>query len=137
MMKNKISRVFSLVFAILMLFSVTLSVSAAGVSDKAKVEKVEIEDMTVRYRGKQGVNVTLHTTDKNLGFKVEYFSSDENIFTVDEDGYVIAGERGTAEITIRVTDDNGNVVTDTAEIEVKFSSRQWVIYIFLFGWIWY
>ncbi len=136
-MKNKISRVFSLVLAILMLFSVSLSVSAAGVSDKAKVEKVEIEDMTVRYRGKQGVNVTLHTTDKNLGFKVEYFSSDENIFTVDEDGYVIAGERGTAEITIRVTDDNGNVVTDTAEIEVKFSSRQWVIYIFLFGWIWY
>lgn len=136
-MKNKISRVFSLVLAILMLFAVNLSVSAAGVSDKAKVEKVEIEDMTVRYRGKQGVNVTLHTTDKNLGFKVEYFSSDENIFTVDEDGYVIAGERGTAEITIRVTDDNGNVVTDTAEIEVKFSSRQWVIYIFLFGWIWY
>ncbi|MBQ7957342.1 MAG: hypothetical protein IJ279_04830 [Clostridia bacterium] len=137
MLKIKILRFFSVLLSVLMLFTIGLNASAAKVSDKAKVEKVEIEDMTVRYRGKQGVNVTLHTTDKNLGYKVEYFSSDENIFTVDEEGYVIAGERGTAEITIKVTDDNGNVVTDTAQVTVKFSSRQWVIYIFLFGWIWY
>ncbi len=136
-MKKSILVTLSLILSVLTLFSVTVNVSAAGVNDKAKVEKVEIEDMTVRYRGKQGVNVTLHTTDKNLGYKVEYFSSDENIFTVDKDGYVIAGERGIAEITIKVTDDNGNVVTDTAEVEVKFSSRQWIIYILFFGWIWY
>lgn len=136
-MKKNILAFFSLILTVLLLFSVSVSVSAADTNSKEKVEKVEIEDMTVRYRGKRGVNVTLHTTDKNLGFKVEYFSSDENIFTVDDEGYVIAGERGIAEITIRVTDDNGNVVTDTAEVEVKFSSRQWIIYIFLFGWIWY
>ncbi|MBE6782488.1 MAG: hypothetical protein E7536_00555 [Ruminococcaceae bacterium] len=136
-MKNKTIKVFSLIFAVLMLFSTALTASAATVNTNAKVEKVEIEDMTVRYRGKQGVKVTLHTTDKNLGYKVEYFSSDESIFTVDEEGYVIAGERGIAEITVKITDDNGNIVTDTAEIEVKFSSRQWVIYLFFFGWIWY
>ncbi len=117
-MKNKTIKVFSLIFAVLMLFSTALTASAATVNTNAKVEKVEIEDMTVRYRGKQGVKVTLHTTDKNLGYKVEYFSSDESIFTVDEEGYVIAGERGIAEITVKITDDNGNIVTDTAEIEV-------------------
>lgn len=136
-MKKSILATLSLILSVLTLFSVTVNVSAAKANSKARVEKVEIEDMTVRYRGKQGVNVTLHTTDKNLGYKVEYFSSDENIFTVDKDGYVIAGERGIAEITIKVTDDNGNVVTDTAEVEVKFSSRQWIIYILFFGWIWY
>lgn len=136
-MNNKYLRVFSLAIAVVMMFSMSVSVFATENNDKAKVEKVEIEDMTVRYRGKQGVNVTLHTSDKDLGFKVEYFSSDENIFTVDEEGYVIAGERGTAEITVKVTDDNGNIVTDTARVTVKFSSRQWIIYFLFFGWIWY
>ena len=136
-MTNKFSRIFSVFLAVIILFSLGTSISASAKNEKAKVEKVEIEDMTVRYRGKQGVNVKVYTTDKNLDFKVEYFSSDESIFTVDEEGYVIAGERGIAEITVRVTDKYGNVVTDTAEIEVKFSSRQWIIYILFFGWIWY
>ena len=133
-MKNKVLRVVSLVMATILLFSLGVNVSAASKNNnKDKVEKVEIQDMTVRYRGKQGVTVTVHSTNEKLGFKVEYFSSDESIFTVDEDGYVIAGERGVAEITVKITDDNGNVVTDTAEVEVKFSSRQWIIYIFFFG----
>ena len=136
-MKNKLIKFLSLFISALLLCLVSVNVSATTVNNKAKIEKVEIEDMTVRYRGKHGVTVTIHTTDKNLGYKIEYFSSDENIFTIDQDGYVIAGERGIAEITVKVTDDNGNVVTDTAEVEVKFSSRQWVIYIFFFGWIWY
>ncbi len=139
-MKIRFSRVISLMLAVIMLFGVNISSSATQIKAQkpaGKVESVEIEDMTVRYRGKQGVNVTVRTNDKNLGFRVEYFSSDESIFTVDEEGYVIAGERGIAEITVKVTDDNGNTVTDTAEIEVKFSSRQWIIYILFFGWIWY
>lgn len=139
-MKIRFSRVISLMLAVFMLFGVNISSSATQIKAQkptGKVESVEIEDMTVRYRGKQGVNVTVRTNDKNLGFRVEYFSSDESIFTVDEEGYVIAGERGIAEITVKVTDDNGNTVTDTAEIEVKFSSRQWIIYILFFGWIWY
>lgn len=139
-MKIRFSRVISLMLAVIMLFGVNISSSAKQIKAQkpvGKVESVEIEDMTVRYRGKQGVNVTVRTNDKNLGFRVEYFSSDESIFTVDEEGYVIAGERGIAEITVKVTDDNGNTVTDTAEIEVKFSSRQWIIYILFFGWIWY
>ena len=135
-MKKITLRIVALMLSVLILFSTGINAFTAS-SEKEKVEKVQIEDMTIRYRGKQGVNVTLYTTDKNLGYKVEYFSSDERIFTVDDEGYVIAGERGKAEITIKVTDDNGNVVTDTAEIVVKFSSRQWIIYIFLFGWIWY
>ncbi len=136
-MTNKFSRIFSVFLAVIFLFSLGTSISASAKNEKAKVEKVEIEDMTVRYRGKQGVKVKVYTTDKNLDFKVEFFSSDERIFTVDEEGYVIAGERGIAEITVRITDECGNVVTDTAEIEVKFSSRQWIIYILFFGWIWY
>ena len=137
-MKNKVLRLISLTMSTILLFSISVNVSASSKkNNKPKIEKVEIEDMTIRYRGKQGVNVTVYSTEKNPDLKYEYFSSDESIFTVDEDGYVIAGKRGVAEITVKVTDENGNVVTDTAEIEVKFSSRQWIIYILFFGWIWY
>lgn len=137
-MKNKALRLISLAMSTVLLFSLSVNSSASSKkNNKDKVEKVEIEDMTVRYRGKQGVRVKVFATDENLGFNLEYFSSDENIFTVDKDGFVTAGKRGVAEITVRATDANGNVVEDTAEVEVKFSSRQWIIYILFFGWIWY
>ena len=137
-MKNKFLRLISLAMSTILLFSISVNVSATSKkNNKDRIEKVEIENMTVRYRGKQGVRVKVYATDENLGFNLEYSSSDESIFTVDKDGFVTAGKRGVAEITVKATDANGNVVEDTAEVEVKFSSRQWIIYILFFGWIWY
>lgn len=46
-------------------------------------------------------------------------------------------KKGTATITCTVTDSNGNTVTDTCNVTVKYNFGQWLIVIILFGWIWY
>ena len=45
--------------------------------------------------------------------------------------------RGTADITVTVTDEDGNAVSDTGTVTVHYMLVQWLIVILLFGWIWY
>ena len=55
----------------------------------------------------------------------------------DEKGNVTAISRGEATITCTITDSDGYTVSDTCKVTVNFNFGQWLIYIFLFGWIWY
>ncbi len=73
----------------------------------------------------------------NVGYKVEYESSNPQCVTVDADGNYSAVKRGSAEITCTVTDEFGNTVQDTCNINVSLTPWQWIIVILLFGWIWY
>ena len=77
------------------------------------------------------------TADSGVTYTVKYESSNPKVATVDENGNVYAAKKGTAEIKVTVTDQNGNVATDTCKVTVKYSVLQWLIIIFLFGWIWY
>lgn len=67
---------------------------------------------------------------------VTYSSSDPSVAKVDEiTGEIYAVKRGTAYITVTV---NGDYIKeDTMKVEVKYTWWQWLIKIFLFGWIWY
>jgi len=56
---------------------------------------------------------------------------------IDKDGNVKTTGRGEGVITYTVTLENGKKVTQSIGIKVVFTPRQWFIYIFLFGWLWY
>ena len=79
----------------------------------------------------------LLTADEGAQYTVQYVTSDPKIITGDGNGNLYAAKRGTAEITVRVKDGYGHEVTDSCTVKVKYSFPQWLIVIFLFGWIWY
>ena len=97
---------------------------------------VAFDDITLDYKS----SATLHpriTADEGAAYTLKYASSDANVVTVDENGNLYAARRGTAEITITAVDKYGREVTDTCKVTVKYTFPQWLIVIFLFGWIWY
>ncbi len=65
--------------------------------------------------------------------KVMWSSSDESVAKVDDNGKVTAAGRGNAVITAKT--EKGD--TAQCSVKVKYSFGQWLIVIFLFGWIWY
>ena len=69
--------------------------------------------------------------------EISFASSNPKVVKVDENGNIYAAKRGSATITCTVTDSNGNTVSDTCKVTVKYSFGQWLIKILLFGWIWY
>ena len=101
----------------------------------AQTIKVKANDMTLNYKqtGKLDYAITPESDD----YKVEYISSNEKIVTVDKNGNVKAAGKGTADITVKVTDSKGNEYKDTCKVTVKYTFVQWIIIILLFGWLWY
>ena len=75
--------------------------------------------------------------DEGAKYTVKYESSNPKVAAVDKNGKVTALKKGSAKITCTVTDSNGNTVSDTCNVTVKYSFGQWLIKILLFGWIWY
>ena len=97
---------------------------------------MKVKDLVLYYK-KTGALETEIEENEGIGYTTEFSSSDENVASVDKNGNITATGRGTAEITCKVTDEYGNITEDTCKIEVKLLWWQWLIYIFLFGWIWY
>ncbi len=103
---------------------------------KPSVKSVQIDDITLNYKQSTTLKPTI-AADDDVKYTVEYKSSDTSVATVDENGNVYASGKGNATITCTVTDQYGNVVTDTSNVNVNYSFGQWLIVILLFGWIWY
>lgn len=83
-------------------------------------------------------NINEHLNLPKKGdYKISYESSDENVAVVDEDGNVKTTGRGEGVITYTVTLENGKEITQSIGIKVVYTPRQWLIIIFLFGWLWY
>ena len=101
-----------------------------------KVYGVYVSDVSLDYEASAILNPSIFV-DSGVAYTVTYSSSNSDVAYVDENGNVTATGTGTAEITCTVTDEYGNVVTDTCEVEVKYNWWQWIIVIVLFGWIWY
>ena len=100
------------------------------------VKEVSLSDITLNYKKSTTLKPTV-TADEGAEYTVKYESSNAKVATVDKNGKVYAAKRGSATITCTVTDSNGNTVTDTCNVKVKYSFGQWLIVIVLFGWIWY
>ena len=83
-------------------------------------------DDDIRYR-QDGIKLDAGDRD------VTWESSDENVATIDSDGNVTIVSVGT--VTFIATDAEGG--TSTKTVEVRYTWWQWLIRIFLFGWLWY
>ena len=105
-------------------------------SELKRVKSVSLDDISLNYKKSATLNPTV-TADDGAKYTVEYESSNPKVATVDKNGKVYAAKRGTATITCTVTDELGGTVTDTCKVTVKYNFGQWLIKIFLFGWIWY
>lgn len=100
------------------------------------VKSVSIGDITLNYKKSTTLNPTIKA-DEGAEYTVKYESSNPKVASVDKNGKVTALKKGTAKITCTVTDSNGNTVSDTCNVTVKYNFGQWLIIILLFGWIWY
>ena len=104
--------------------------------EKKNVKSVSIDDISLNYKKSTTLKPTIKADD-GAKYKVEYSTSNAKVATVDKNGKVTALKKGTAKITCTVTDSNGNTVSDTCNVTVKYNFGQWLIIILLFGWIWY
>ena len=78
---------------------------------------------------KQKVKIELATA-RNCRY---CYSTDESVATVDEDGYVTGVSRGKAKVVVETFDNRRCEYLVT----VRYSLSQWIIILFLFGFIWY
>lgn len=101
-----------------------------------KVNSVSVDNISMNYMDSTTITPMVEV-DGDVDYTVTYSSSNTDIVSVDENGRVTTNGTGSAEITVTVTDEFGNTVTDTCDVEVSYTWWQWIIVIVLFGWIWY
>ena len=108
----------------------------AVVETAPSVKGVDIKDIKLTYKKSEKIKPNI-TADEGAKYTVKYESSNPKVASVDKNGKVTALKKGTAKITCTVADSNGNTVSDTCNVTVKYNFGQWLIIIQLFGWIWY
>ncbi len=92
---------------------------------EGKVESVELgEKIVVQYEETAKIDPAVKMGG-SVAYTVEFKSEKENVATVDAEGNIIGKGMGKTVITCTVTDEYGNTVTDTVEVQVKFSMANW------------
>ena len=86
------------------------------------------ERMTLRYRGRTQLNF-----NSSAGNVRSWHSDDTSVISVDANGNIRGVSRGTARVI--AIDSAGHSATIT--VTVNYVWWQWIIIIFLFGWVWY
>lgn len=115
---------------------VTKAGSGSDVSDKVGIYtsfdtiKLSEESKTISYKSSTTLDYET-TLSKN---SIVWSSSNEKVAKVDENGKVTATGRGTAVITAGTAD---GIVKAECKLTVNFTTFQWIIYILLFGFLWY
>lgn len=102
--------------------------------DNFRSFEISVHSMNYKASAKIERNVN---ADAGVKYTVKYSSSNPSVATVDSNGNVKATGTGNATITCTVTDEYGNIVSDTCNVKVSYAWWQWIIVIVLFGWIWY
>ncbi len=91
-----------------------------------KVEAVELgEKVVIKYNEIASLSPVV-TEFGDVDYTVTYSSAAENVATVDENGNILGKGMGKTTITCTVTDQYGNIVTDTVDVQVKFSMANWM-----------
>lgn len=105
-------------------------------SDAVLFNSVQMKDVEIQYKSTANVSPTLCTFG-TANYSYSYSSSDPSKVSVDKDGNVKGLKQSSAVINCTVTDSNGSAASDSCTVTVKYAWWQWIIVIFLFGWIWY
>lgn len=102
----------------------------------AAVTGVSLDDLTLYYKDGGALPMKVETQGEP-NYRVTYTVVNPKILSVVEDGTVKTMHWGKTDVKVTVTDENGNTFSDTCTVQVKCRVWQWLIIIFLFGWIWY
>ena len=103
---------------------------------KGKVHSVSISDVSVYYKASTTIIPSI-SIDSGVKYTVVYSSSNLSVASVNANGKVTTSDRGETTVTVTITDEYGNTVSDTCKVKVEYKWWQWIIVIVLFGWIWY
>ena len=95
-------------------------------------DNISLDSFSMNY--KKTVTAKAKLSGSYSGKKVVWSSSNPSVITVDSNGNVTSKSRGTAKLIANI---DGVAASAVCDVNVKFSFGQWLIYIFLFGWIWY
>lgn len=106
------------------------------VLESPSVNSVSIDNISLNYKDSTTITPVINA-DAGVNYTVSYSSSNDSVVSVDSNGRLTTNDKGSATITVTVTDEYGNTVSDTCNVEVKYNWWQWIIVIVLFGWIWY
>ena len=101
-----------------------------------RVQSVTAPDLICIYK-KGNVILPTVTADSGIPYTVTYSGFDSRIISVNADGNVTALKKGSTNVTVTATDEFGHTAEYTCSVTVKYTWWQWLIIIFLFGWIWY
>ncbi len=94
---------------------------------------LDARSIELNYKSSGKINAEIYPVDA-YNKQVQWSSSDESVAAVDNDGTVYAAGKGTAIITCASDD---GAVQSQCTVTVKYTFKQWLIIIFLFGWVWY
>ena len=97
-------------------YTATCKITVVPVTAPEKVE-ISVSADSLKYKETTRVNVS----ELPVGYTVQYSSSDESIAKVDSNGNIKAVGKGTATITVKVIDPNGNVARDSSGKEISDS----------------
>lgn len=95
-----------------------------------------ISSLELNYKDDYTFKPKIETAD-GVTYKTSYKSSNTGVASASDNGYIYACGKGDTKITCTVTDSNGNTVTASCNVTVRYAWWQWLIKILLFGWIWY
>jgi len=115
----------------------THTCTVCGFMENEPVEKIVISgNGAINYKGSTKLTASIKTysniTVTNI--PLDWSSKNTGVATVDQNGNVTATGRGTTEIVAKSAD---GYIDATFAVTVNYSIWQWLIVIFLFGWIWY
>lgn len=103
----------------------------------SKLESVSVENISLNKDAQAALQPIVEFYGE-LDYTITYEIADKSIAEVDKNGIVTGKNRGVTQVTVTVTDENGNTVTDICSVEVKFTVLQWITWFFvdlLFGFI--
>ena len=100
------------------------------------IEGITALDVTVYYKSEEYLDSPFLLTSGDVDFYSFYVTLDGDVY-VDDYGNVDTYTVGSSTVACFAVTTSGSISATTCEVTVSYSFVQWLIRIFLFGWIWY
>ena len=112
-------------------YAIEYSIDYEIITDSEKQVTINQKDININYKETLKLSTDISDSSENT---IVWQSSNPEVATVDENGNITATGSGTATITATI---EGTDISDSCKITVSYAWWQWLIRIFLLGFIWY